>query len=167
MVRHHATDTYLTCHGKGTTATFMPGDSITPADNQRWIIATKGKGYSLTVLSDSLALSSTGKMTSTAVIPLYLPNAVGVNRYALHSGTGASAKYWDADAEGNVLIEGKNAIDSYPFELLLIEATTDIAPTTGVPHGESTYYDLMGRKVEHPTQGIYIKEGMKVVFRKE
>lgn len=167
MVRHHATDTYLTCHGKGTTATFMPGDSITPADNQRWIIATKGKGYSLTVLSDSLALSSTGKMTSTAVIPLYLPNAAGVNRYALHSGTGASAKYWDADAEGNVLIEGKNAIDSYPFELLLIEATTDIAPTTGVPHGESTYYDLMGRKVEHPTQGIYIKEGMKVVFRKE
>lgn len=167
MVRHHATDTYLTCHGKGTTATFTPGDSITPADNQRWIIATKGKGYSLTVLSDSLALSSTGKMTSTAVIPLYLPNAAGVNRYALHSGTGASAKYWDADAEGNVLIEAKNAIDSYPFELLLIEATTDIAPTTGVPHGESTYYDLMGRKVEHPTQGIYIKEGMKVVFRKE
>ena len=29
---------------------------------------------------------------------------------------------------------------------------------------ESAYYDLMGRKVTHPTRGIYIKEGRKVVM---
>ena len=29
---------------------------------------------------------------------------------------------------------------------------------------DAAYYDLMGRKVAHPTRGIYIKDGRKVVF---
>ena len=32
-----------------------------------------------------------------------------------------------------------------------------------VPESHSSYYDLTGRKVTHPTRGIYIKDGRKVI----
>ena len=30
---------------------------------------------------------------------------------------------------------------------------------------DTPYYDLQGRKMTHPTQGIYIKDGKKMVVR--
>ena len=35
--------------------------------------------------------------------------------------------------------------------------------TTTIPKPSNVYYDLQGRPVKHPTQGIYIKNGQKII----
>lgn len=167
MIRHSATDTYMTSNGSGNLVTFTPGDTLQPQGDQTWLIEAKGKRHSIMSMADSLYVGTSGKLSIAALSSFYFNAAVGINRYALHTGSSASAKYWGADAEGNVLIESMSAPTDYPFELLLIEATDGIDQVEATPHAPSVYYDLMGRPVAHPTRGIYIKDGMKVVFRKE
>lgn len=43
--------------------------------------------------------------------------------------------------------------------------TTEIAPSTLNPQPSTEIYDLMGRRVENPTQGIYIVNGKKVIIK--
>jgi len=166
MIRHSATDTYMTNNGPDNPVTFTPGDTLQPQAHQTWLIEAKGKRHSMMSMADSLYVGTSGKPSRAALSSFYFNAAVGINRYALHSGSSASAKYWNADAEGNVLIETMSAPSGYPFELLLIEATDGIEEAETTLHAPAAYYDLMGRKVEHPTQGIYIKDGRKVIFRK-
>lgn len=45
------------------------------------------------------------------------------------------------------------------------DGTTEIAPSTLAPQPSIEIYDLMGRRVENPTQGIYIVNGKKVVIK--
>ena len=44
-------------------------------------------------------------------------------------------------------------------------STTGISPTLGLPQGEGVYYDLSGRRVEHPTKGLYIVNGKKILVK--
>ena len=50
-------------------------------------------------------------------------------------------------------------------EVLLLDVDAVEMSISPVVNGEGTspYYDLMGRKVAHPTRGIYIKDGRKVI----
>lgn len=166
MIRHSATDTYMTNNGQDNPITFTLGDTLQPQANQTWLIKAKGKRHSIMSMADSLYVGTSGKLSKAALSSFYFNAAVGINRYTLHSGSSASAKYWNADAEGNVLIETLSTPVGYPFELLLIEATDGIEEVEAPLHAPSAYYDLMGRKIEHPTQGIYIKDGRKVIFRR-
>jgi hypothetical protein len=45
-------------------------------------------------------------------------------------------------------------------------STTGISPTLALPQGEGVYYDLSGRRVEHPTKGLYIVNGKKILLNK-
>lgn len=45
------------------------------------------------------------------------------------------------------------------------DGTTEIAPSTLNPQPSTEIYDLMGRRVENPTQGIYIVNGKKVIIK--
>lgn len=45
------------------------------------------------------------------------------------------------------------------------DGTTEIAPSTLIPQPSTEIYDLMGRRVENPTQGIYIVNGKKVIIK--
>ncbi len=167
MIRHAATDSYMTNNGSGNPVTFSPGDTLQPQGNQTWLIEAKGNRHSLRSVADSLYLGVSAKPTSVAMASFYIDGAVGINRYALHSGSSVSAKYWNVDNQGNVLIESMSAPTCYPFELHLIEATDGIDAVEMPPYTPSVYYDLMGRKVALPTRGIYIKDGKKMVFKKE
>lgn len=162
MIRHSVTGGFLT--NNGSELTFTSGDTMQPRDDQTWLIEAKDKRHSIMSVADSLYVSTSGNLTKSARYSFYFDAAVGINRYALHSGTGTLTKYWDADAEGNVLIEVMNDPAGYPLELYLIEAADGIdrvEASSGIP---SACYDLMGRRVAFPTHGIYIKDGRKVVI---
>ncbi len=47
----------------------------------------------------------------------------------------------------------------------VVQGETGINPYPTLPEGETVYYDLSGRRVEHPTKGIYIINGKKVVIK--
>ena len=46
-----------------------------------------------------------------------------------------------------------------------IKSTNDIENTLVTPMGDAAFYDLLGRKMAHPTRGIYIKDGRKVILK--
>ena len=43
--------------------------------------------------------------------------------------------------------------------------TTDVEPSTLSPQPSTEVYDLMGRRVQNPTKGMYIVNGKKVVIK--
>ena len=49
----------------------------------------------------------------------------------------------------------------YLLDVDAVEASISTVQTDAIT---SPYYDLMGRPVTHPTRGIYIKDGRKVMI---
>ena len=49
------------------------------------------------------------------------------------------------------------------WAITTINLDTSISPTVA-PSTDAPYYDLQGRPVAHPTRGIYIRDGRKVVM---
>jgi len=45
------------------------------------------------------------------------------------------------------------------------EATAITAPVADTNQTDDAYYDLSGRRVTHPTKGIYIKGGKKILIK--
>ena len=76
---------------------------------------------------------------------------MGVKRETLESGNvlkALIAQYLNDQKEENLFWQDNTGIT---------------IPTTEKPL--TPYYDLMGRPVAHPTRGIYIKDGKKVVIQ--
>ncbi len=58
-------------------------------------------------------------------------------------------------------IKGVDVVEPYPLKVKVIydSAITDI----DVSDADAPYYDLTGRKIAHPTRGLYIRNGLKVI----
>ena len=57
--------------------------------------------------------------------------------------------------------------DASGIYLLDVDAVDASVPVVEEVKETNSYYDLQGRKVAHPTRGIYIKDGRKVVIKSE
>lgn len=64
-------------------------------------------------------------------------------------------------------VYGYGLIDAYAGIKEVLEETSGISDATLLDnHAESpVYYDLQGRRVEHPTHGIYVHQGKKIVIQ--
>jgi hypothetical protein len=157
MMRHVATDTYLTCNALQEFVTFTPGSKDAPTANQTWNISANGKRHMLTSLKDNLYLGTTGRAVSTALAMFYFEGPEGLDRYALHSGIGTSAHYWTVSDEGEINFNSSSKLDDFPYELIPVgmpEGIQDLHTT-----GDCKWtYDLQGRRVEKTAKkGIYIE----------
>jgi hypothetical protein len=164
MIRHAATDTYLTCNGLQQPVTFTEGSVDSPQQNQLWYINSSSNRHSLQSLLDSLSLNILGNTSSTVLKPFYFEGAEGIDRYALHSGMGSSARYWSVTENGELSINTQSAVTDFPFELLPVDEASSISSLASSPVHIITY-DLQGRIVKGPLKkGIYIQNGCKVVL---
>ena len=164
MIRHAATDTYLTCNGLQQPVTFTEGSVDSPQQNQMWYINSSSNRHSLQSLLDSLSLNILGNTSSTVLKPFYFEGAEGIDRYALHSGMGSSARYWSVTENGELSINTQSAVTDFPFELLPVDEASSISSLASSPVHIITY-DLQGRIVKGPLKkGIYIQNGCKVVL---
>ena len=164
LVHHVATDTYLTDNGLQQPVTFTKCDADNPVANQIWYISTNNKRHSLQSLSDSLSLSVNGTTISNVAKSFYFEGALGVDRYALHSSLGTSAKYWSVTDEGSVDIVSSSSIPDFPFELIPVDSTDAIRIIQNIPDtpNGNQIYDLQGRRLSVISQkGIYIVNGKK------
>jgi hypothetical protein len=164
LVHHVATDTYLTDNGLQQPVTFTKCDVDNPVANQIWYISTNNKRHSLQSLSDSLSLSANGTTISNVAKSFYFEGALGVDRYALHFGLGASAKYWTVTDEGSVEFFSSSTIPDFPFELIPVgspDAIRHIHAVHDSPN-DNHIYDLQGRRQSFTSQkGVYIVNGKK------
>ena len=118
---------------------------------------------------DSLLLSAAAKTTTSAFYPLYLEQAVGTDRYALHTGTTASSyKFWDLDEDGALQTAASSTLQAFPFQLIAYDATgvgKIEAAATGLPRRSSV--DLSGRPAPAlpPQRGVYVVGGRKILIK--
>ena len=176
LLRHVDTDTYLTAHAKGELVTFEPRDAANAA--QIWYIEQNNRtAYNFVSRADgdSLLLSTAAKTASTAYFPFYLEQAVGIDRYALHTGNSTSSfKFWNLDENGSLQTAAATTLRAYPFQLIAYD-TTAIQDIHSTPDSQSInskslnskYYDLSGRTLtvfpSHP--GVYLVSGRKVLIK--
>ncbi len=158
MIRHIATDTYLTAHDKNELATFEAGNVDTPSPSQVWFIDRKTTAkYNFTSLADSLILTTTAKMSTFASYPFSLQGAQGSEFYAIYTSTSGN-KYWDTDNEGNILTSASTSLTGFQFELIPVEY--DPVGINGIPDNEdvaqSEYYTPNGIRLNAPQEGVTI-----------
>ena len=100
-----------------------------------------------------------GKMHDVDTEDIYCLNAQG-NKFVLTNGSGAFRAFFKPDAfDRTVTSLGIGSGTGH---------TTDIVSPLASDHSpltEKVYYDLSGRRVEHPTKGLYIINGKKVVIK--
>ncbi|MBR1666454.1 MAG: alginate lyase family protein [Bacteroidaceae bacterium] len=170
LLRHIGSDTYLTAHAKGEVVTFEPRDADGLA--QLWTIeqnSRAGCNFVNRADGDSLLLSAAAKTTTSAFYPLYLEQAVGTDRYALHTGTSAASyKFWDLDEDGALQTAASSTLQAFPFQLIAYDATgvgKIEAAATGLPRRSSV--DLSGRPAPAlpPQRGVYIVGGRKILIK--
>ena len=73
--------------------------------------------------------------------------------------------YGGAAASAPSLANAAAAGELKLYGIEVVQGETGISPTLALPQGEGVYYDLSGRRVEHPTKGLYILNGKKVVMK--
>ena len=65
--------------------------------------------------------------------------------------------------KGQAYLTLEGAISTAPVLSIEGGEATGINPSLTLPEGEDSWYDLSGRRVEHPTKGVFIKNGKKVL----
>ncbi len=165
MLHHVATDTYLTNNGLQQPVTFTEGNASAPTANQTWYIETTNKRHSLQSLSDSLSLGTIGKTVAAVLKSFYFEGAEGIDRYALHSSTGTSARYWTATDNGQLSISTTADLTDFPFELIPVNHLNGIKSLNTTTSTNNTY-DVQGRRWKTSIhKGIYIRNGRKFVYK--
>ena len=118
-----------------------------------WILPTEGStAFVLSVVDDEVgmyraALNGEGK---------FLNNANKAYLEVTNNKLGVSDEELDTNTPGAQLSKGF----SFKFP-----ETTDISGVATPTTLSNTYYDLQGRKVTHPTRGLYILNGKKVMVK--
>ena len=184
LLRHVATDTYLTANGKGQPVSFKSreeGDSSQLWCLERSTVTTPKYGFISLADTDSLKLTAAAKLAVSAYFPFYLEQAVASDRVAVHTGSTASTiKYWDVADDGTLQTAAATKLTAFPFQLIPyslevgIEQVRDESSNAKLSNSKLVY-DLSGRHVYKPTKGIYImrsaegrlqgKNGKKVVIK--
>ena len=140
-------------------------EDVLPANTAVLINANEAKAYSLVCTTDAPAIENNllqGSLyNKTIASPAY---ALGVkdNVVALYT-----VKLDDAGAFINYAYKAylpKTSATAASISLRL-DGATGIENSTLNPQSSTVVYDLMGRRVENPSKGVYIVNGKKVVIK--
>ena len=171
LLRHVASDTYLTSHGLNQLANFESRDEENAS--QLWLLeknATPKYGFVSLADTDSLRLNSSAKTAVSSSLPFYVDNALGSDRIALRTGTTSSPKYWGVSDDGSFIMNVSSKLLSFPFQLIPIEGPDAVeaihsSDFSGNFSERSTVYDLAGRRVGGIVKGVYIVSGKKILVK--
>lgn len=143
-------------------------DGVIPAGNGVILYGTPSSSAQLLAYDNAAALSDNDLLATTkadgslADIPTSGYNFVlNGDKFQQFTGTSFTANkaYFNLDYNPVATNRAKLSIVFNKDEVTTSVAEMEKAETT------TTYYDLQGRKVEHPTAGIYIVNGKKTVIR--
>ena len=172
LLRHIATDTYLTAIGKNQLATFQPRSEAD--ETQTWLLErnTSGKYNMISLAStDSLKLNTNSMTTSSTYYPFYIEQAIGTDLVALSTGTKTTRRYWNATDDGTVNTSFSTTLQLFPFQLISLDETGIQTMENVKDKKTDAIYDLSGRRVEREfnmllsqsRKGIYITNGIKII----
>ena len=172
LLRHIATDTYLTAVGKNQLATFQPRSEID--QTQTWLLErnTSGKYNMISLAStDSLKLNTNSMTTSSTYYPFYIEQAIGTDLVALSTGTKTTRRYWNVTDDGTVNTSFSTTLQLFPFQLISLDETGIQTMENVKDKKTDIIYDLSGRRVERQfdillsqsRKGIYIANGKKII----
>ena len=167
LLRHVATDTYLTAQALSQPATFVPRDESTAA--QLWQLDSNDvPKYALISLADidSLRLNPMGKMAVSSTFHFYIDQAVGTDLIAIHTSGSANPKYLEVNDEGLIQVSSSTVLSHFPFQLIPYSGEVGIVEVREKgEEGIGEVFDLSGRRVLKPAKGVYLIRGNKVRIR--
>ena len=140
------------------------GDYVTDANVN---LRKTADAASLTAIVDTDSIRITGYYSSNCGGGLYCGAIARGNNIELIFYDGAIANCFNFHYVDFTIprfaeeIQKINVIDPFPLEVT-VTYKSDITHINA-SDGNAPYYDLQGRKVAHPTRGIYIKDGKKVI----
>ena len=158
VLRHRLSGRLLTAHGASELVTFEPGDPNQPAEGQAWYVDHRTTArYNFATQPDSLLLNNVGKTVATASYPFALWGAAGTDFLAFYSGS-SPMKFWDVDAEGNVVFTTLSLPTAFPFELLPVKDGDSVMPLAGSASAvvHTDYYLPDGRRTTDRQRGALI-----------
>ena len=176
LLRDIATGRYLTAHGSGQLATFEPAavdmtPATAPAEMRWWLERSSTNRYGFVSLADadSLRLTATAKLVSSAYYPFYAKRPVASERIAFYTGSDRSPKYWGVAADGTVVTAAATTLTAYPFQLIPIGDADAIRDVHSERAGSepTAVFDLLGRPVAAPLKrgAFLIINGRKVIVK--
>ena len=168
MIRNSHTGKYMTCNGLGADVTFTEGDTLAPAINQIWHAANSTNKYSFKQTEENLALGTSGKAIAATLKSFYVEKALGTKRYAIHTGTGKSIKYWAVNANGTFNTDAGTEVTDYPFEFIPVKDPTGVYAPMQYEEvdGTSVLYNTAGQLVGKDYKGIVIDKNGKKYLQK-
>lgn len=139
-------------------------------------LPTYGNRYLISAYGNSQHISETGKMTTTSSYAKHTFNLLGKDndRELFAISRSSSAGNGRLVITDNALaVEEGSVFATFPFRIVKKGGYVDTAIETpaldeqpaATPKGYEGYYDLSGRKVAHPTKGLYIHGGRLVVVK--
>ena len=176
LLRDIATGRYLTAHGSGQLATFEPAavdmtPATAPAEMRWWLERSSTNRYGFVSLADadSLRLTATAKLVSSAYYPFYAKRPMASERIAFYTGSDRSPKFWGVDPDGTIVTAAATSLSAYPFEHIPIgdaDAIRDVH-SERVGAEPTAVFDLLGRKVVAPLKrgSFLIINGRKVIVK--
>ena len=122
--------------------------------------------YHIQSAADDAHLGSTGKLspTSGASSTFLVTAADQSNQLIFHSSTG---RYWSVDDTHMLRTTVQRELYGFPFVLHEAGTATGIGETKNEElrmKNNDAIYDLQGRRVTHPSHGLYIVGGKKVLL---
>ncbi|MCR5820324.1 MAG: alginate lyase family protein [Bacteroidaceae bacterium] len=168
-MRHVASDTYLTTQEKNKAATFEP---LRDNDaSQIWFVdhnATPKYTFTSLSNSDSLQINASGRVVSSAFYPLFIDQAVGTDRIAIHT-SATSPKYWDVTEDGLETASATSLL-YFPFQLIAVGTEDGVQSpiaTSDEHTGNENVFDLSGRNMtgRRLTKGVYVSKNRKILVK--
>ena len=162
MVYDRYNDTYLTANGRDQKCTMSQKASGEDISTQVWYLENDGNNYYNIVNSDTLFLTLAAKTsTATGRYPFGFRQAMGTDYYEIHN---KFPYYWLFNSDGVITVSKSKQPTTYPLMLIPYDVNAISSPTVQ-NDGTVTIYNMMGLKLSHPTKGVNIVNGKKVLVR--
>ena len=162
MVYDRYNDTYLTANGRDQKCTMSQKASGEEISTQVWYLENDGNNCYNIVNSDTLFLTLAAKTTTaTGRYQFGFRQAMGTDYYEIHN---KFPYYWLFDSDGTITVSKSKQPTTYPLMLIPYDVNAISNPTVQ-NDGTVTIYNMMGQKLSHPTKGVNIINGKKVLVR--
>ena len=145
-------------------------NGVVPAETGVLLKGTAGETYTLTISNETPATVTDNALVAVTDQTTIQQTADGYTNFGLSGGVFKKVNSAGGTVKANraylhILTSALNGASA--IGLVWDEETTGISATP-IDNGQLTidnYYDLQGRRVAHPTKGLYIVNGKKVVIK--
>lgn len=157
----------LTRPASGSKVTFTaPADE--PTAYQKWDVTLDATSKRFKITQGTKYINEKGVIGSNQYYPEW--NSYQITgrdgKFSIRNAGEAGTRFWTVDGDGIGFADYTGSlVDHWVFDFELVSKFNSIREVNAAPTADDSVYDLQGRKVAKPRNGIFIQNGQKVLFK--